>query len=57
MDVDIRKHVLQLRFDDGQEETSTETMDLGQNSKGEIVKVKVNRDDSKNIISVKIQHL
>ena len=57
MDVDIRNHILSIRFDEGQEETSTETMDLGQNSKGEIIRVKVNRDTTSKVVSIKIQHL
>lgn len=57
MDIDIRQHMVKIKYDSGQEEISTETIELGHNNKGELIRIKVSRDNAMNVVSVKVQNL
>lgn len=57
MDIDVREFSTNLKFDRGQEEISTETIDIGTTSDQKIIRVVVSRADNMNVVSIKVQYV
>lgn len=55
MDIDIRDHIVDVRFDKGQEIATTDDSVLGRNIDNKIISVSVSRDSARRVVGVKIK--
>jgi len=55
MDIDIREHIVWIKYDKGQEVVSNDIIDVGRNANNELISLSIERDKSKRVVSVKVK--